>query len=266
MSSRLGSGRDLMARKKLGELLIEAGVIDQDALRSALSDQRRWGRSLGRTLVELRLISEADLVDVLAKQLGLTSVNLDQLQIPAAVIELVPPELAIRHQVVPFAQPMKFLDLAMADPANLSIVDELRIRTRLNPRAHLAGPRMIDRALARYYNTRIAVEVPVEVERPDTLASAPRRAERSSVAITPAGERAGRQRFAPGPHPVEVAPQMPSVDVPGGNRDAEIDALQARLARLEALVERDEEILRKLFALLIDKGVATREEILASIR
>lgn len=254
-----------MARKKLGEMLVEAGVIDPDALRSALADQRRWGRSLGRTLVELRLISEADLVDVLAKQLGLTSVNLDQIQIPAAVIELVPPDLAIRHQVVPFAQPMKFLDIAMADPANLSIVDELRIRTRLNPRAYLAGPRMIDRALARYYNTGIAVEVPVEIERPDTIASAPRAAERSSVTITPAVERAGRQRFAPGPSPVEAAPQMPSIDVPG-NRDAEINALQVRLARLEALVERDEEILRKLFALLIDKGVATREEILASIR
>ena len=59
-----------MARKKLGEMLIEAGVLDEARLRSALADQRRWGRSLGKTLVEMRLIGEDELVRVLGKQLG----------------------------------------------------------------------------------------------------------------------------------------------------------------------------------------------------
>ena len=83
-------------------MLIEAGAIDADALKSALGDQRRWGRSLGRTLVELRLIREDVLVGVLAKQLGLAAVDLDAMLIPAAVIELVPSELAKRHQLIPF--------------------------------------------------------------------------------------------------------------------------------------------------------------------
>lgn len=257
-----------MARKKLGEMLVEAGVIDPDALKSALADQRRWGRSLGRTLVELRLISEANLVSVLAKQLGLTAVDLDQLEISPAVIALVPEELAVRHQLVPFAQPMKFLDVAMADPTNLSIVDELRIRTQLNPRAHLAGPRMIDRALARYYHTVVAVESAVEFDAPDQFASVPRPAVRESVAIKPGVDREGLRPFRSGTTgpsgAVPQVPQFPTIDA--DNRDAEIDSLQARLGRLEALVERDEEVLRKLFALLIDKGVATRDEILAAIR
>ena len=66
-----------MTRKKLGELLIEAGVIDDLSLRSALADQRRWGRPLGRTLVEMRLVDEPVLVDVLAKQLNVDAIDLD---------------------------------------------------------------------------------------------------------------------------------------------------------------------------------------------
>jgi hypothetical protein len=54
--------------------------------------------------------------------------------------------------------------------------------------------------------------------------------------------------------------------MPAPSRDAEIDALQDRISKLEALVERDEEVLRKLLALLVEKGVASREEILERIR
>jgi len=70
-------------RKQLGQMLIEAGAIDEAALRSALADQRRWGRPLGRTLVELRLIREDDLVRILGQQLGLPSVDLDKVTLAA---------------------------------------------------------------------------------------------------------------------------------------------------------------------------------------
>ena len=134
-------------RKQLGQMLIEAGAIDEATLRTALADQRRWGRPLGRTLVELRLIREEDLVRVLGQQLGLPSVDLDKVSIAKAVADLVPASLAFQHNLMPFAQPMKFLDVAMLDPTNLGIVDELRIRTQLNIRPYLAGPKMIERAL-----------------------------------------------------------------------------------------------------------------------
>ena len=72
------------------------------------------------------------------------------------------------------------------------------------------------------------------------------------------------------PPPLEqVMSQQPAlghVGPPLATRDAEIDALQDRISRLEALVERDEAVLRKLLALLVDKNVATRDEILERIR
>jgi len=257
-----------MKRKQLGQMLIEAGAIDEAQLRTALADQRRWGRPLGRTLVELRLIREDDLVRVLGQQLGLPSVDLDRLTIPRAVLELVPSELARLHNLVPFAQPMKFLDVAMLDPMNLGIIDELRIRTQLNVRPYLAGPKMIERALMKYYagvgGTALDdFDVPImEPARPVSLQ------ERESVAIA-AELRDGLRPFPStptGPAPtLRRAPPLsqppPPVSLSPSARDQEIDALQQRISKLEALVERDENVLRKLLALLVDKGLATREEI-----
>jgi hypothetical protein len=285
-----------MPRKKLGEMLVEAGVLTEQGLRMALNEQRRWGGTLGRTLVDLKLVSEAELVRVLAAQLALPTIDLDHLEIHPTVLELVPGELAEQHSMVPFAQPMKFLDVAMTDPTNLGIIDELRIRTQLNIRPYLAGPKMIERALAKHYRRgfgrmlhRRDVEVPIEVgdtvtpglggpqhERPDTAEiEAARRREGLRPAPRPTrplpmdtGSRAPEPAGPPGAGTIGIGDDL-GLGAPGARgstRDAEIEALQDRISKLEALVERDEDVLRKVLALLIEKGVATREEILERIR
>ena len=103
-----------MARKKLGEMLIEAGVLTESGLRLALGEQRRWGGTLGRTLIEMKLVNEAELVNVLAKQLALPTIDLETLEIHPTVLDLVPGDFALEHTLIPFAQPMKFLDVANA--------------------------------------------------------------------------------------------------------------------------------------------------------
>ena len=237
-----------MARKKLGELLVESGLLDPDGLRAALAEQRRWGRPLGRTLVEMRVITEEALVDVLAKQLLVPTVELDKIQIPAAVLDLVPAELAERHHLIPFAQPSKFLDVAMADPTDAGIIDELRIRTQLNIRPHIAGPRTIEHAIGKYYLG--AADPGIPLGGPGTW----------GASLPPEPPRVRFAPPAPAPAPLGRHGGPPPV-----TRDLELDALQARVLQLEALVERDEQVLRKLFSLLIDKGIATREDILARL-
>ncbi len=256
-----------MARKKLGEMLIEAGVLDEARLRSALADQRRWGRSLGKTLVELRLIAEDDLVRVLGTHLGLPSIDLDKFEIPDSVTRLIPDEMARQHQIVAFDQQMKFLDVAMVDPTNLGVADELRIRTQMNIRPYLCGPRNMERALAKYHGGSQRAEAGIALDGGDMLEleSSPQieRTRRSTTQAASAPAPTAAQHVAHNEqlrtYPQRTAPPMLS----GGQlRDAEIDALQARLQQLEALVARDEEVLRKLLALLIEKGVASRDEIL----
>lgn len=243
-----------MARKKLGEMLLEAGVIDEAQLRSALADQRRWGRSLGRTLVELRLIAEEVLVRVLAQQLGLPSIDLDRdvLDIPSNVLALVPPDVARSSRVLPFGLSGRFLDVAMADPQNLGVIDELRIRTQLNIRPYLCGPQQIERSIGRYYREGLRVEFSIPFEGPDTIEPVVPSSPRQGT-LARAGD--GLRRF---PH---TTPPPLATAAPAIQRDAEIASLQHRISKLEGLVARDEEVLRKLLALLIDKGLATRDEI-----
>jgi type IV pilus assembly protein PilB len=272
-----------MARKKLGEMLVEAGVLSEQGLRMALNEQRRWGGTLGRTLVEMKLLSEAELVRVLSMQLHLPAVDLDTVEIHPSVLELVPGELAEQYSIVPFAQPMKFLDVAMAEPTNLGIIDELRIRTQLNIRPYLAGPKMIERALAKHYRRgfgrtlRRDAEVPLDSG--ESIALEPRTGAPRTRPDTAEIEAARRREGLPptpralrhaaldvGSTAPAAAPVGPAGPPPLVNRDAEIDALQDRISALEALVARDEDVLRKLLALLVAKGVATRDEILEAIR
>jgi type IV pilus assembly protein PilB len=260
-----------MARKKLGELLVQAGLVTETNLRAALAEQRRWGGTLGRTLIEMKMLREEDLVRTLSSQLGIQAVDLDAMAIPKEVIDLVPGELAQQWSAVPFGQPMKFLDVAMADPTNLGIADELRIRTQLNIRPYLAGPKMIERAIAKYYGRGFgmyqrAPEVsPIELASPDnldpaTLAPA-RAAQASSVGRGGEGIRPyPRAQHGTAPPPIGLPRDAPTA------LDAEVTALQSRISNLEALVHRDEEVLRKVLALLIEKGLATREEILERLR
>ena len=63
-----------MQRKKLGEMLVEAGVLSESSLRAALNEQRRWGGAIGRQLVDMKLSSETELVRVLSLQLNLPAV------------------------------------------------------------------------------------------------------------------------------------------------------------------------------------------------
>jgi type IV pilus assembly protein PilB len=278
-----------MARKRLGEILIQAGVLDEGKLRAALNEQRRWGGPLGRILVDMKLVSEDAMVQALSQQLNFPTVTLEQLRIRNEVLDLLPAELAEQHSAIPFNVQGKFLDVAMADPTNLGIIDELRIRTRLNVRPYLAGPKAIERALAKHYGRGVATlelsygpEVPeppirrgermIQIDTdpgrhggPGMQLPTPTTDEAFSSAASPAAARRAQQfEFMKAtPPPPGAASTAAALDA---ERAREIAVLQARVQHLEALVARDEEVLRKLLTLLIEKGVASREEILDKIR
>jgi Type II secretion system (T2SS), protein E, N-terminal domain len=271
-----------MARKKLGEMMIEAGVLTEQSVRVALAEQRRWGGTLGRTLVEMKLVTEPELVRVLSQQLGVQPIDLDKTDIHPTVLELVPGEFAEQANCIPFAQPMKFLDVAMADPTNLGVIDELRIRTQLNIRPHLAGPHAIERALAKFYRrgfgrmltARNRDEISINTDdmiSPSDTGSLQARPDSSEIDAARRREGLPSRPRPTRPPPLDMSMTQAAPDgrigpPPVANRDAEIDALQDRISRLEALVERDEGVLRKVLALLVEKGVATRDEIMERIR
>src|SRR5512138_725998 len=119
-------------RKRLGEMLIEAGVIDAGQLQTALAHQRKWGGKLGQALVDLKMATEPQIVSALSRKLGYEVVNVVALQRTPELEEalrMVPGEVALRHTVLPIAIDAGSLGVAMSDPSNIAVVDELSFRT-----------------------------------------------------------------------------------------------------------------------------------------
>ena len=260
-----------MARKRIGEILVQAGILDEVKLRTALNEQRRWGGHLGRILIDMGLVDEEVLVRALSAQLNFPIVDLTRVEIPQEVLDLVTPEMAEEHSVIPVRVEGKFLDVAMSNPTNLGIIDELRMRIQLNVRPYLVGPYMLQKALVRFYNVGSAV---IAGGRDPAMIDA----SSSKVGLQLIGEAA---QTGPGAAAMTLAGLDVADDAITGVKGAgseggstpdhsvsvaEIRVLQARISELEALVSRDEDVLRKILALLVEKGLATREEILERIR
>ncbi|HZZ85354.1 MAG TPA: hypothetical protein VFE30_12505 [Anaeromyxobacteraceae bacterium] len=152
-------------KKRLGEMLIEAGVIDETQLKAALGHQRRWGGKLGQSLVDMKMTTENHIVEALAKRFGYEVVDLRSLApSPAldAALQLVPRDLATRHTFLPFAVDAGSLSVAMSDPSNIGAVDELSFRTGKRIKVALAGDREVYDAVRRFYYAEEEAEKTVE--------------------------------------------------------------------------------------------------------
>ena len=87
--------------KKLGDMLKEAGLIDDFQLETALSHQRNWGGKLGAVLISLAFVKEEDLARVIARKLQIPYINLFEPEVPPEVIKLIKPETAKKHLCCP---------------------------------------------------------------------------------------------------------------------------------------------------------------------
>jgi hypothetical protein len=156
----------MAAKKQLGQILLEAGAIDEFQLKSALGYQKQWGGRLGKVLVENRFITEEALVAAIHRQTGIEVVQLDKLKVPDYVIKMVPVELAERNNMIPVrlegeaGKGGECLVLAMSDPTNLNVLDELQFRTGKRSKGLLASESSISKAIRFYYHGDEGEELP----------------------------------------------------------------------------------------------------------
>ncbi len=118
---------------RLGEMLLEAGLIDQFQLESALSMQRNLGGRIGSALVKLGYLPEETILEFLETQVKLSRVSLKELEIPAQLMTLLPTERMLEQLVIPIElrknQGEKTLRMAMTDPTNFKLIDDLQFAT-----------------------------------------------------------------------------------------------------------------------------------------
>jgi type IV pilus assembly protein PilB len=116
-------------RKKLGECLIQAGLITEDDLQSALTEHKRTGERLGAVLVRLNLATERQIAKALAYQLGFPYLNLAETPPDPAVVTLIPKDIALKRSCVAIRLDKNLLTVAMADPLLFSLVQDLEFQT-----------------------------------------------------------------------------------------------------------------------------------------
>lgn len=140
-----------MTRKKIGELLVEVGAIDPFQLESALAHQRRWGGRLGRAMVYLGFLREDEVLSAVGGQLGVPYVTLWDKVIPRDVLSLLPEKVIRGRKVLPVARLREHrrgpLVVALADPADLVVLDELSFATGLEIRPVLASEDELEQAI-----------------------------------------------------------------------------------------------------------------------
>ncbi len=136
---------------KLGQMLLNSGLITREQLEQALKQQRDDGGRLGYNLVKMQAISEEELNSYLARQHRIESVNLDEVDIPPDVIDLIPADIGRRYEVVPIQKVGKTLVVAMTDPDNLYAIDDLRFTLGMEIESHICASSMVLRALRKYY-------------------------------------------------------------------------------------------------------------------
>ena len=146
--------------KKLGELLIEAGLIDDFQLETALSHQRNWGGKLGAILVELEFAKEEDVAKVIAEKLKTPYADLFDPEIPQSIIQLLKADVAKKYSVVPVRKEGGTVLIAMADPLDIHAIDELRFITGMKIKPALSLQSEIQLAIRKYYDGEQVVRKP----------------------------------------------------------------------------------------------------------
>ena len=136
----------------LEELLLARGLISDEQLAEARFQASERGRSVGRVVIELGFVKEGSLVAILAEQLGLEFVDLSEAHIDPSAVAMVPEQTARRHSCIPvrFDEDNRLV-VAMADPANVVAVDDIRALTKRDVKAIVATKADVLAALTRHY-------------------------------------------------------------------------------------------------------------------
>ncbi len=255
--------------RKLGDILIAQGVIDQDKLAAALSDQSAFGGKLGRTLVDLGYITEDELMRAVSEQLGLDMIDLDTAEIDVEALSCLAVDACERYGVFPVRvdQQQRVLWVATAEPDRAMLQEVAQIaQYTLEP--VLSPMSAIDRAVRQYY---FGEKHGPKARRGDALTSIP-----SDIPLAAPAARSvanpSADDFVPEAVPdgtaepvaeaeIESSEEVQGVTAPAPAAGDPVDELRTLLLRIEKAVAAQGRAFRALVELLQEKGVVRRGEL-----
>ena len=138
---------------RLGDILMREGLITRDQLAAALAEQKSSGHRLGYVLVKLGLVQELEVTKILARQYRMPAVDLTRFEVDPRVLKLVPSDFALKHVVLALKREGRTLTVAMADPTNTGVLDDLKFITRFDLFPVIAGEYTLRNLIEKHYES-----------------------------------------------------------------------------------------------------------------
>jgi type IV pilus assembly protein PilB len=139
--------------ERIGELLVREGLITSEQLSKALQEQKQNGTRLGYNLVKLGFVPEIELTKMLAKQHKMPAVDLSRFEVDPKIAKMIPSDLAQKNIVIPLKRDGRTLTVAMADPTNLGVLEDLKFITRYDIFPVLSGEYTLRNLIDKIYGT-----------------------------------------------------------------------------------------------------------------
>jgi type IV pilus assembly protein PilB len=136
---------------RLGEILLREGLVTREQLAQALAEQKNSKHRLGYVLVKLGLVQELEITKVLARQYRMPAVDLSRFEVDPKIIKLVPADMATKSVVLPLKREGRTLTVAMADPTDLGLLEDLKFITRFDLFPVIAGEYTLRNLIEKYY-------------------------------------------------------------------------------------------------------------------
>lgn len=138
-------------RKRLGEILIDSGLITEDVLKKALDAQKKTGEKLGEFLVTKGFATNEQIVEAIRKQLGIDYINLDNVNIRQEIIDIIPEAMARKHELLPLDIINGRLLVVMSDPLNYFAIEDIRVATGYVVKTSISLRNSIIENIEKYY-------------------------------------------------------------------------------------------------------------------
>ncbi len=157
----------LKTKKKLGELLVQSGLIKADICKTVLSEQRGTKKKLGELLIEKGHCTEHDIAAALSSQLGIQFVDLKIVPVEPAALEIIPENLSRKHFLIPISIEGRDLSMAFADPFSYEAIEDARFVSGYEIKPFISTKTDILWAIDKHYNLNSSVDSIVSDIRPE---------------------------------------------------------------------------------------------------
>ncbi len=144
--------------KRIGEVLLERGIINREKLEEALKHQKAHGGLMGQVLISLGYATEEQIALALTAQYGFPYLPLENYEIDEELVTIIPEDVARSHCVIAVDRIGNALTLAMADPSNVKSIQAIELLTKCVVQAFVSTPTEITKAIGRHYTTQATTE------------------------------------------------------------------------------------------------------------